>query len=185
MLLPPSHTWVVSYTNPCKFRHFLTVVKSFPYEFKGSNCFQWIKKRFEPHNAQRNILQQFENVQIYKGLYGKPLKLDWVARVDFLTQIVLIFGGRCDRYFWDIRQKIYSLPYFNMLFQFLLTKRFESELFLCLQKVDHVIKLCKRPIAPGSVSLPWIDCLCNIISPVFLWLDLPLIATEPFSSPII
>ena len=74
MLLPPSHAWVVSYTNPCKFRHFLTVVKSFSYAFKGSNCFQWIKKRFEPHNAQRNILQQFENVQIYKGLYGKPLK---------------------------------------------------------------------------------------------------------------
>ena len=83
---------------------------------------------------------QFENFQIYKGLYGKPLKRDWVARVDFPIQILLIIGGRCDRYFWGIRQKIYCLPYFNMLFQFLLTKRFESELSLCLQKVDHVIK---------------------------------------------
>ena len=30
--------------------------------------------RFEPHNALRNILRQFENFKIYKGLYGKPLK---------------------------------------------------------------------------------------------------------------
>ena len=28
----------------------------------------------------------------------------------------LIFGGRCDRYFWDIRMKIFMLPNFNMLF---------------------------------------------------------------------
>ena len=51
----------------------------------------------------------------------------------------LILGCRCDRYFWDIRLKIYRLPYFNMLFQLLLTKLFEYELFSCLQKVDHVI----------------------------------------------
>ena len=42
---------------------------------------------------------QFENFQIYKGLYGKPLKRDWVARVDFPIQILLIIGGPCDRYF--------------------------------------------------------------------------------------
>ena len=51
----------------------------------------------------------------------------------------LILGCRCDRYFWDIRLKIYRLPCFNMLFQLLLTKLFEYELFSCLQKVDHVI----------------------------------------------
>ena len=80
--------------------------------------------------------------KIYKGFfffYGKPLKRDWVTRVDSPLQILLIIGGRCNRYFCDIRYKIDRLPYFNMLFQFLLTERFESELFLCLQKVDHVI----------------------------------------------
>ena len=54
------------------------------------------------------FFRQFEIFQIYKGLYGKPLKRDWVARVDFPKQILLIIGGRCDRYFWDIRQKIYN-----------------------------------------------------------------------------
>ena len=45
------------------------------------------------------FFRQFEIFQIYKGLYGKPLKLDGVARVDFPIQILLIIGGRCDRYF--------------------------------------------------------------------------------------
>ena len=72
----------------------------------------WIKGRFEPHNASGNILRQFKNFQISKGLYEKPLKRDWVARV---------VGGRCDRYFWDIRPEIDRLPNLNMLFQFLLT----------------------------------------------------------------
>ena len=32
-------------------------------------------------------------------LYGKPFKLHWVAKIVFLIQILLIFGGRCNRYF--------------------------------------------------------------------------------------
>ena len=32
------------------------------------------------------------------GLYGKP-KREWVARVVFLKQILLIFGGLWNRYF--------------------------------------------------------------------------------------
>ena len=43
-----------------------------------------------------------------------------------------------NRCFWSIRLKMYRLPNFNMLFQFLLKKLFKSELFSCLQKVDHV-----------------------------------------------
>ena len=81
-------------------------------------------------------LKKFE---IYKDLQGKPFKHDWVAKVVFLLQIRLIFGGRCNRYFWDIRLKIDRLPNFNMLFQLVLTKFFKSELFSCLPKVDHVI----------------------------------------------
>ena len=37
-----------------------------------------------------------KNLEIYKGhVYGS----DWVARTEFPIQILLIFGGRCDRYF--------------------------------------------------------------------------------------
>ena len=45
---------------------------------------------------------RFKNFRIYKESYGKPLKhgpLDWVAKVVFLIQILLIFGDRCNRYF--------------------------------------------------------------------------------------
>ena len=33
-------------------------------------------------------------------MYGKPLKLDWVARVIFLIQIPLTFSGHCNRPIW-------------------------------------------------------------------------------------
>ena len=78
----------------------------------------------------------------------KPSKCDWMAKVVFLKKPLLIFGGRCNRYFWDIRLKILRLPNhdFNMLFQLVLAKFFKSELFSCLLKIDHVIKSCKEPI---------------------------------------
>ena len=53
----------------------------------------------------KEILREFEYFHIYKGLYGKPLKRDWVVRVVFLTQTFLAFGGRCESYFWDIPLK--------------------------------------------------------------------------------
>ena len=68
------------------------------------------------------------------------------SSVTFLIQILLIFRGRCNRYFWDIRLKMYRLPNFNILFQVVLTKFFKFKLFSCLPKVDHVINWCKRPI---------------------------------------
>ena len=55
------------------------------------------------------ILRQFDNFKIYNDLYGKPRNRDWVARVSFPTQILLIFGGRCNLC--------------NMFFQFLLTSK--------------------------------------------------------------
>ena len=61
-------------TNPCKFWNFWTVVKSFPYAFKGSNCLLWIKRRIEPLDASGNILWQFKNFEIYKDLYGTNAK---------------------------------------------------------------------------------------------------------------
>ena len=48
------------------------------------------------------IKRQFNNFRIYKELYEKPLKRDWVGRVVFLIQILQIFGGGCNCYFWDI-----------------------------------------------------------------------------------
>ena len=64
-------------------------------------------------------------------MYGKPVKRE--GRQE------LFFPYKSDRYFSDTRLKIDRLPNFNMLFLFLVTKFFESELFSCLQKVDHVI----------------------------------------------
>ena len=40
-----------------------------------------------------------KNFEIYKDLYGKPFKCDWVVKVVFLLQILLVFGGRCNGYF--------------------------------------------------------------------------------------
>ena len=62
---------------------------------------------------------------------------DWMARVVFLIQILLISGCRY-RYFSHIWLKTYRLPNFNMFFQLVLAKFFKSELFSFFPKVDHV-----------------------------------------------
>ena len=59
---------------------------------------------------KKKIKRQFKNFRIYKDLYGKPSKRDWVAKVVFLIQMLLTFGGRRNRNFWDIRLKILRLP---------------------------------------------------------------------------
>ena len=61
----------------------------------------WIKRRFEPRNSLGNT---------YKDMYGKPFKCDWVAKDVSLIQILLTLRDCCNRYFWDIRLKIYRLP---------------------------------------------------------------------------
>ena len=48
--------------------------------------------------------------------YGKPLNLDWLAKVVFRIHILLIFVGHCNRYFWNIWLKNYRLSNFDMLF---------------------------------------------------------------------
>ena len=72
---------------------------------------------------------------------------------NLIQQMLPTFGGRCNRHFWDIRLKILRLPIFNMLFPFVLTKFFKSELFSRLPKVNHVIKSCKEPIGTGYTWL--------------------------------
>jgi len=68
----------------------------------------------------------FENFEIYKDLYGKLCIRDCVAKVVFLIQVLLTFGGR-------------SGFLILMFFQLVLTKFFKRELFSFLAKVDHVI----------------------------------------------
>ena len=51
---------------------------------------------------------------------------NWVAKVVFLIQILLIFGGCCNHYFWGVWPKINRLPNFNMLFLRVLTKFIKS-----------------------------------------------------------
>ena len=82
--------------------------------------------------------EKIEKFEIYKDLYGIPFKRDWMAKVALLIQILLIFGGRCNHNFSDIRLEIYKEPNFNMLFQLVLTKIVKSELFSCLSKFDHM-----------------------------------------------
>ena len=81
---------------------------------------------------KRKIKRQFKNFRIYKDLYGKPCKRDWVAKVVFLIQMLLTFGGRYNRSFWDTRLKMLRLLNFNMLFQLVLTNFFKIELLSCL-----------------------------------------------------
>ena len=38
---------------------------------------------------KRKIKRQFKNFRIYKDLYGKPCKRNWVAKVVFLIQMLL------------------------------------------------------------------------------------------------
>ena len=63
--------------------------------------------------------------------------------------------GRYNRYFWHIRLEIYRIPYFNMLFQLVLTKYFKSELFSCLAKVDQLMPKACWSSAAGKCSPLW------------------------------
>ena len=109
------------------------------------DCYE-LKGGLSPVILKEIFHESFENFRIYKDLYGKPLKRDWVAKVVFLIQMLLTFGGRYNCYFCDTRLKILRLFNFNMLFQLVLTIFFKSEQLSCLPKVDHVIKSCKEPI---------------------------------------
>ena len=98
---------------------------------------------------KRKIKGQFKIFRIYKASDGKPCKRDWVAKVVLLTQMLLTFSGRCNRYFWEIQLKILMFPNFNMLFQPVPSKFFKSELFSRLPQVDHVTTVVKETEREG------------------------------------
>ena len=116
-----------------------------------SSMHSWPSSQQGDHNYDvfHDSLKIFE---IYKDLYEKPFKRDWVAKVVFPIQIFLIFGRRCNCYFWDIWLKIYRLPNFNMHFQLVLTKCSKIKLFSCLRKVDPMINCCKGPIERRTLN---------------------------------
>ena len=86
---------------------------------------------------------------------------------------------------WNIRLKIYWLPKFDMLFQLLLTNFSKSELFLCLQKVDHVTNYCKKKKL-GEWEV-WVRSTSEALK---LWLLLPCLTLQApiskykFSTPV-
>ena len=63
-------------------------------------CYE-LKGDLSPVMLNKEIFHDsfIENFKIYKDLYGRPCKLDWMAKVVFLIQMLLIFGGLCNRYF--------------------------------------------------------------------------------------
>ena len=80
-------------------------------------CYE-LKGDLSPIMLKETFRDSFENFEIYKDLYGKPGKRDWVAKVVFLVQMLLTFGGRCNPYFRDIRLKILSYLIFICSFSF-------------------------------------------------------------------
>ena len=68
----------------------------------------------------------FEKLEIYKDFYGKLCIRDCVAKVVFLIQVLLTFGGRS------------GFLILISFFQRVLTKFFKSKLFSFLAKFDHV-----------------------------------------------
>ena len=107
----------------------------------------------------------FENFEITRNCMENHTSApEWTAKVVFLVQMLPTFSGRCNHYFGDIRLKILRLPIFNMLFQMVLTKFFKRDLlFLCLSKVDQVIKSCKEPIPLTIISLAFKKQLVSML----------------------
>ena len=67
---------------------------------------------FRPTKWKRKILCQFKNWKIYKDLYEKALKRDWMASWLFLTQILLFLNVHKNFSFKDISLTIRMPGYF-------------------------------------------------------------------------
>ena len=118
----------------------------------------------------------FENFQI-----GKPCKRDWMAKVVFLIQMLPTFGGRCNRYFWDIRLKILGVPNFNMLFQLLLNCfRVHRKLITWSSHATSLFNLswaiCEqfKPKKPQQKPIPFLESKSALVIGLFwAWLREP------------
>ena len=77
-----------------------------------------------------------------------------VSRVVFVIQILQIFGGRFNRYFWHVRMKIYRSAKFNMLFQLMLSKIPKRTVFVLTESWSRDQLMQKACIFSGR-QLPW------------------------------
>ena len=70
----------------------------------------------------------------YKDLYGKPCKRDLMAKIVFSNKCFQLLAAVAIVSTIEnaIRLKILRLANFNTVFQLVLTKFFQSELFSCL-----------------------------------------------------
>ena len=85
------------------------------------------------------ILQYFENSKFTRVcMANHPTVTDKGGKSCFFHKNPI--------YIWQPLQslllKIYRLPNFNMLYQFLLKSFFQNKLYSCLQKVDHMTHYC-------------------------------------------
>ena len=82
------------------------------------------------------------NLSLKQGRYLSTMlmyfELGLPVQPLFFRHILFIFRSRCNRYFWDMRLKIYALRYSNTLFQFLLTKFSKGELWPSMAKGKEV-----------------------------------------------
>ena len=100
------------------------------------------------------ILRQFENFKI-KIWMGSPWTATGVARVVFSLHIeyLLIFGGLCKRYSWDIYcWKFTGYLIFYMVFQFLLQSFCSKSIVDMLTEVDHVTNYLKKGLLTGWLT---------------------------------
>ena len=94
--------------------------------------------------------ESFENFETTRICVENHASVTGWQKLLLLIQMLPTFGGLCNRCFWDIRLKMLRYLNFNMVFQLVLRKFFKSELFLCLPKVDQVIKSSKEPTGDKS-----------------------------------
>ena len=98
-------------------KNFQTVVKSFLYTFKGSNCLYELKGDLSPVMLKEIFHDSFKNFKITTICVENHASVTGWQKLLYLIQMLPTFGSHCNRYFLDLRLKILRLPYFNMLFQ--------------------------------------------------------------------
>ena len=104
---------------------------------------------------KRKIKQQFKNFRIYKDLYGKLCKRNWVAKVVFLKQMFLKPGFHMivqivpiapvvSKYFETI-QTIGVIGSFHMIVSIALKARDVGSLAMSLgQTIEFLSTFCKQ-----------------------------------------
>ena len=133
-----------------------TVVKTFPYVFKGWMCMSSKNENLSP-------------VMVKEILWS--LCSDWLARVVYPIHILLIFGGRCNRYFWDTvqRRKIYRLANFICSFSSC-QQNFPKVNCFVFPEADRVINIVAKGLFPSLQLYNYFRYLMVLESSKSRWL---------------